>query len=328
MDNLTHSLTGLMLSRAGLNRVAPRATALLVLASNAPDADIITALGGSLTYLDHHRGISHAVIFSPVMAALVAGVMRLLLRQPLPWLRAIFVAWIGVLIHLALDSTNTYGIRLLLPFSPAMPHLDITNVVDVWIWAALLLAVAGPLLSRLVSSEIGAKPGTGRGAAIFALTFLLVYNAGRFILHERALATVDSHLHLGVRPKRVAAFPHFANPLEWVALAETDSAVVIQRLSLLFPYDPGAGEVHYFPQPTPALAAARQTETFRRFLNFSQFPFWKVTPIDDPEGAQQVQVLDLRFGDPSVPRFVSTATVDAAGRVIDHWYGFGPVRAR
>ena len=40
MDNLTHSLTGLMLSRAGLNRFYPRATLVLVIAANIPDIDI------------------------------------------------------------------------------------------------------------------------------------------------------------------------------------------------------------------------------------------------------------------------------------------------
>src|SRR5262252_6337057 len=38
MDNLTHTAIGLFLSRAGLNRLTPRATAILLLASNAPDA--------------------------------------------------------------------------------------------------------------------------------------------------------------------------------------------------------------------------------------------------------------------------------------------------
>ena len=39
MDNLTHSLVGLMLARAGLEKTTPRGTAMMVLAANAPDAD-------------------------------------------------------------------------------------------------------------------------------------------------------------------------------------------------------------------------------------------------------------------------------------------------
>ena len=46
MDNLTHSLIGVALSRAGLNRVTPHATAILLLAVNLPDLDIISLVDG------------------------------------------------------------------------------------------------------------------------------------------------------------------------------------------------------------------------------------------------------------------------------------------
>ena len=40
---LTHSLTGLALSRAGLDRLCPRAAWLLILSANVPDSDIVVA---------------------------------------------------------------------------------------------------------------------------------------------------------------------------------------------------------------------------------------------------------------------------------------------
>jgi len=64
-----------------------------------------------------------------------------------------------------------YGVRLLSPWSERWYRADIHSVVDAWIWAVLLLALAAPALSRLVSSEIGARPGTGRGWAALALCF-------------------------------------------------------------------------------------------------------------------------------------------------------------
>jgi inner membrane protein len=71
MDNLTHTLTGLMLSRIGLNSWCPRATPVLLLAANAPDIDVISSLtGGATEYLHHHRGFTHGLITAPAMAAL------------------------------------------------------------------------------------------------------------------------------------------------------------------------------------------------------------------------------------------------------------------
>src|SRR2546430_10333065 len=72
MDNLTHTLTGVALSQAGLNRKTRFATLALVIGSNLPDADIVTRLAGSATYLKYHRGITHSVLGVIVLSALLA----------------------------------------------------------------------------------------------------------------------------------------------------------------------------------------------------------------------------------------------------------------
>ena len=59
MDNLTHSLFGVTLARTPLGRAGRGATAALVLASNAPDVDILATAGGAMKYLEWHRGLTH-----------------------------------------------------------------------------------------------------------------------------------------------------------------------------------------------------------------------------------------------------------------------------
>ncbi|MCC6394037.1 MAG: metal-dependent hydrolase [Bryobacterales bacterium] len=328
MDNLTHTLTGLMLSRAGFNRWCPRATAILLISSNIPDIDVVYSHGGALDYLDHHRGITHAFLSIPILATLTAVIVRLAGRKPLPWMRAVIAGCAGVLSHLLLDYTNSYGVRLLLPFSSEWLRLDITNVVDLWIWGLLILCVAGPLLSRLVSSEIGAKPGTGRGGAIFALLALSLYEGGRYVVHQRAVNLLESYNYSGAAPRRVGAFPDLVNPFSWNTVVETSNAVLIQRINLLAPYDPAGGEAFYYPHSTQALEAARRTDIFQRYLRFAQFPFWQVSPVAHPEGGVRVEAMDLRFGTPSAPRFVATAILDSALRVVQAGYGFGPIQPR
>ena len=66
MDPLTHTATGLFLSRAGLNRLTPQAAPILMLAANAPDIDIVTTAGGSLNYLHYHRHLTHSLAAMPV----------------------------------------------------------------------------------------------------------------------------------------------------------------------------------------------------------------------------------------------------------------------
>src|ERR1041384_2144148 len=62
MDNLAHSLVGLTLAKAGLERVSPYATTVCVLAANAPGVDVLTRLRGNWFALEHHRGITHSIV--------------------------------------------------------------------------------------------------------------------------------------------------------------------------------------------------------------------------------------------------------------------------
>jgi inner membrane protein len=324
MDNLTHSLAGVALSRAGLNKLTPHATWVLVLAVNAPDIDAVSALGGPLNYLNWHRDFTHSVFFLPLLALLPVLFVRLILRKPLPWKGAYLAALVGVVSHPLLDATNIYGVPLLLPLSPAWFRLDITNVVDIWIWAALLLATIAPLLSRLVAGEIGAARGTGRGWGIFALAFLLLYNGGRSLLHARAVAILDARLYRGSEPLRVFAGPGPWNPLEWKGVVETAEGHSFHRLHLLEEFDPSRGVYLPHPEERPAIEAARANEVFRDFLAFSQWPAWRVTPISDPENGSRVEARDLRFSTPTQSSFVATAILDAQKNVVRAWFAFNP----
>src|ERR1700757_3429786 len=118
MDPLTHTATGLFLSRIGLKRWTPLATPILLLAANAPDIDIVTAAGGSLSYLHYHRHLTHSLLAMPAMAIGTVALVALVARKKIHWMGAFLGALIAVATPLLLDLTNTYGVRLLLPFSP------------------------------------------------------------------------------------------------------------------------------------------------------------------------------------------------------------------
>ena len=332
MDTLTHTATGLFLSRVGLGRWTPRALPILLLAANAPDIDVLSLAGGPLNYLHYHRHLTHSLAAMPVMALLAVLVVRVASRKPVRWLGAFFAALIGVASHLLLDLTNMYGIRPWLPFSGEWLGLDLTSVIDIWIWGALLLGIAGPFVARLVGSEVGS--GTvrdrnhGRGFAIFALAFLLLYNCGRGVVHARAVAELDSRLYGDSIPLRVAALPHPANPLRWRGLVETGGFYEVEDVNLAADFDPTRGTLFYKPEPNALLEAARRTPTIQEFLRFAQFPLWRIEPVSEPENGQRVEVLDMRFGTPLAPGFVASAVLDSNLRVIGTSFTFGAARPR
>lgn len=328
MDNLTHSLTGVFLARAGLGRFSPRATWILLLAANAPDIDVVSALGGSLNYLHYHRHLTHSLLALPVLALACVAAVRWVSRKPVHWLGGFCIALVGVASHLLLDLTNVYGVRILLPFSSTWFHLDMTGVIDFWIWGALLVALVAPLFSRLVNSEIGAtRSGSGRGFAIAGLLFLLLYDGTRFVMHARAIDMLNSRIYSGSAPLRVGAFPS-ASVSRWRGLAETADAFSMQDFDLLAGFDPSVGRVFYKPDASPILEVAKHNDVFEQYLQFAQWPYWQLTPADEPEGATRVEAMDLRFGDPLDPGFVCTAIVDAKLHVVRAWFQFGRAAPR
>jgi inner membrane protein len=322
MDPLTHTATGLFLSRAGLKRWTPLATPILLLAANAPDSDVVSLAGGQLNYLHFHRHLTHSLAAMPVMALLAVVVVRAVARKPVNWMGAWAAAMVAVTVHLALDLTNAYGVRLLLPFSERWLRLDLTNLIDLSIWAVMLLAVIAPFLGRLVGSEItsGAmkQRGYGRGWAVFALAFLLIYNYGRSVLHTRAVAVLESRVYHGRAPERVAAVPDSANPWRWRGVVETSDFYALADVNLLGDFDPTQASIVHKPEPDPALDAAARTGTFQEFLRWAQFPLWRVSPVSEPENARLVELTDMRF-----PGFLASAVVTASGRVADTNFSYG-----
>jgi inner membrane protein len=305
---------------------------ILLLAANAPDIDILSAAGGSLNYLHYHRHLTHSLVAMPVMALVAVLVVRVASRKPVHWLGAFFAALIGVASHLLLDFTNSYGIRLWLPFSGEWLRLDLTSVIDIWIWGALLLGIAGPFVAGLVGAEVSSgtvrEKNHGRGFAIFALAFLLLYNCGRGVLHARAVAALDSRLYGESIPLRVAALPDPANPLRWRGLVETGGSYDVEDVNLAGEFDPTRGVIFHKPEPNAALEAALHTVAIQEFLQFARFPLWRIVPVSEPENGQRVELLDMRFGTPLAPGFLASAVLDSKLHAVETSFTFGAARPR
>ena len=327
MDPLTHTATGLFLSRVGLKRWTPLATPILLLAANAPDIDIVSSAGGSLNYLHYHRHLTHSLVAMPVMALLTVVLVRVVGRKTIHWTGAFFAALIAVATHLLLDLTNTYGIRLFLPFSARWLRLDLTNVFDLWIWGVFLLCIAAPFLGRLVGSEIASRSGPeplhGQGFAWLALAFLLLYSCGREVLHTRAVSELDSRIYEGSAPLRTLAVPGPANPWQWRGVVETGDFWAVGDVDLMGNFDPAHATIFHKPEADPAIEAAARIPAFQDFLQFSQFPLWRISPAADMENGKVVEVLDLRFGTPLAPAFIVSATLNSRLQPVRTSFQFG-----
>jgi inner membrane protein len=307
LDNLTHSLTGLALARAGLGRFSKGATLALVIASNLPDVDLVTAASGSAAYLEHHRGVSHSIAGAPLMALGLALLLRLLVRGS-RLLPLVACSLAGIAGHVFMDLWTSYGTRVLSPFDRRWLTWDLVFIVDPWILGLLLIAV-------LWKRGIPQSPQI----ATTALGLVLAYVGLRAVTHAQALDLAAARLP---RPaSRMAALPSPVDPFRWRVLADTGDAVYVGDLNVLGRSSPllRREKQAHEAAVVAAAAAAAQSEVAAVFLDFSTFPWVEVR--ETPEGTE-VRWHDLRFERPDRQTFVATVLLDKAGRVLRQDFRF------
>jgi inner membrane protein len=215
MDNLTHSFVGLLLARSGLERLSPYAVPAAVVAANVPDIDLLSVAGGRWSYLDHHRGFSHSLVGTVLLALAVPVAfwlfdqLRARIKQQKAQVRLgglILICLIAAATHPLLDWTNNYGVRPLLPWSKQWFYGDLVFVMDPWLWLIL-------------------------GGAAFLLTA-----RSRMMLIFWILVAVA--LSLALILARVLGLPSPASPIEIPALVLWFAGII----ALAFVFRRGTGE--------------------------------------------------------------------------------------
>lgn len=192
MDNLTHSLVGAALGQTGLKRLSGLGMPTLIIAANIPDIDAACSVYGSAA-LAMRRGLTHGPVAMALLPLLLTGAMiafdrwqahrgtRPVERLPVRFAPLLLLAVIGTLSHPAFDWLNSYGIRLLEPFSHRWFYGDALFIIDVWIWALL---IGGWFWTR--RAERSGGDWRRRGRVIIAI--LLAYVGGNIVISRMASA--------------------------------------------------------------------------------------------------------------------------------------------
>jgi membrane-bound metal-dependent hydrolase YbcI (DUF457 family) len=323
MDLLTHALASYTLKRAAFPR-APRATAIVMLLSGTlADLDYLSKFAGPSAFLTFHRTYFHSFFAAVLLGALVT--LPFLLRKPAaPDKRnppsLIFTAALSAaILHLLLDLCQSSGLELLWPISSHRFTLDWLPPLDLWIFGILLAGILLPTLGRLVTDEIGAKSKGPQGklAAALALAAVILYLGMRFVLHNSALATLESRTYRGESPRKAAAFSESNSPFPWHGIVETERALHDMELEVgpAASFDPDSAITSYKPEPSPALDAARDTPIARRFLQSARFP--KATVEKTPDSFRVLlRDFPCSLDSSSGPRIHVLIITDLSGKVL------------
>lgn len=299
MDPVCHTLVGLGLGHAGLKRRTPLALTTLALAANAPDIDIgVLATDTLAVYF--RRGWTHGPPAMIVLPIALTGLMLLADRwrrrrhpdaPPAVPRELLLLAAIGTWTHPLLDYMNSYGIRLLMPFSGRWFYGDALYIVDPWLY----LMLGGGVWAAWRASRAGRD---GRRPARIALAAAVAYIALMYGSNLWARAAVADGLARAGRPgARFMVTPVAVNPLRREVLVDLGDRY--EKGFLVFAPAPVFRPAGYGLEVNadhPAARAAAETPLARQYLTWSRFPFFVVT-----EGAAGTEVIlnDARYSDPS-----------------------------
>ena len=283
MDPITHTLVGATMARAGLDRRTPLATAALMLGANAPDIDIFTGFGGPYATLACRRGWTHGPVALLVLPFAVTGVLLAWDR----WVRRprasnapnaygvelLQLAALGVLSHPMLDWLNTYGIRLLMPFSDHWFRGDSVFIADPYLW---IILTAGLMAARRWRPDLSQTRRLVRVAGGVALAYVAAMiglssageRMGRTVAGSRGISAIQEVLYS----------PRPANPLAADLVVRTDSGYHFGALRWLARdrVTFGDGMIPKGDWSAPAVLRARTVEAARNYLVWAQFPYVRI----------------------------------------------------
>jgi inner membrane protein len=194
-----------------------------VIGGNLPDSDLIVSYGagGKLAYLLQHRGYTHTIVGCVLLALLLYGAVELFARwRRLAFSRADRVALLSMalfatLLHLGMDSLNSYGVHPFWPFNNDWFYGDSVFIVEplYWvaaapmffllrtIWARIVLGIA--LTVALVATVLtySARPAWYVGIIVLTAVFV---SLGKF-LSARMASWTSAVATLGVTAMFITA---------------------------------------------------------------------------------------------------------------------------
>lgn len=342
MDPVAHTLVGAALAEAGLKKLSRYASATLIIGANLPDIDAVAQLWGEDISLYVRRGWSHGILAMLVLPLLLAGAVwawhrwcghRRTGAPPFHLWTIVALAFVGVWSHPFLDWLNTYGVRLLMPFSDTWFYGDTLFIIDPWFWllsaAALVLACnqRGGLLGwallallatwLILSSSLAALPvkvlwlcGVAAITALrwrgikastwtagIGLASLTLYVGSAYGLARLAEAQYRDSTE---SPLVVQANPTPGNPFSHRLVTVHESYYRVITAD--------GKHIDIARQPPNAIVqAAMADESIKGFIHWMRFPYWQISETAD---GWIVEFRDLRYLSPDEhPRGIGYAKV-------------------
>jgi len=270
VDNLTHTIIGLVagdsIARAssakspGLSADRRRNWFVVIAAvgGNLPDLDLVLTYSGfgndKLAYLLQHRGYTHTIVGCVVLSLLLYGATELWARYrrltltPRDRLTLGAMALFATLLHLGMDSLNSYGVHPFWPFDNAWFYGDSVFIVEplYWIAAAPMFFLVKSVVTRIL---VGLLLLAGLAAHVFVHLGQPVWYIGIMLLtavllvvgkraSARTASLISAATTVGVTAMFIFAGQAAAHRVEAIAARDFPSETGIDHVLSPSPTNP------------------------------------------------------------------------------------------
>jgi inner membrane protein len=273
-------------------------------------------LFGPLAEWQYHRGITHSLLFGPVLGPALGWASWRMMRARRPaspeaedaalgiWIRVWLLA---LLTHPLLDLFTVYGTQLLAPFTATRFAIPAVAIIDP---AYTVILIAALLLGWRARAPLAAR------AAVAALALSTLYLFFGWSQNDAAERIARAQLaREGAVVAAIHAYPAIFQPfLRRVVVDERDGV----RVGFVSTLVPGAISWTCLARvDEPRVRVVADTEAGRVFAHFAAGRVWpRLVPLDD--GGVEIRLTDLRYGFPGdtvAGWWGVEASVDAEGRL-------------
>ena len=283
MDSLTQIVLGAAVGEAVLGKkVGNKAMLYGAIAGTIPDLDtIVGKFLDPLTAIEIHRGISHSIVFSIVMAPVLGWLVAQLHKKAQAgckdWSWLFF--W-GLVTHPLLDAHTTWGTQLFWPLDLRLAYQNIFVIDPLYTLPFLVFLI---LAMRLPKASKKRRKWNNLGLIVSSayMVLTLVLKGISYQKFTEALANEK------IEYKQIDTRPAAFNTILWYANIDVGDAYLLGDYSF---FDSKPIRFKYVPKDHQLLGEYRDSETIKRLNKISNG--WYAVEKRDAD----LYYNDLRFG--------------------------------
>lgn len=283
MDSLTQVVLGAAVGEAVLGKkIGNKALLYGAIGGTIPDLDVFLGLfTDTITAIELHRGFSHSILFSVIMAPLLGWLVNKIERSKnlgwQPWANLFFLSLVT---HPLLDAFTTWGTQLFWPFNIKMAFNSIFVIDPLYTLPFLFCCITVLFCKR--TSKLRRR--FNRFGLIISTSYLFC----TLILKSLAYKKIESELkNQGIEYTTISTRPSPLNTILWNANIDTKENYLITDYSF---FDTQPLKFKKYPKHREKSEALIKYLNIQRLINISEG--WYI--IEQKE--DQWYFNDLRFG--------------------------------